>query len=201
MVLASLEERAQKPIAQLFDLIAGTSTGGILALALTKPNPVGKPQYSARRLIQLYEKEGERIFPQSIFTRLRMLENEKFPASGIEGVLNDYFGETRLSRALTEVLVTSYEIEQRRPYFFKRSKAIADPERRDFLMKHVARATSAAPTYFEPLKLPTKDITDYYALIDGEFLRTTQRCVPMLRPKPFTQRQRSFSSSRWEREN
>lgn len=167
MVLAEIEDRTAKPICELFDLIAGTSTGGILALGLTKPDSNGKPEHTAANLARLYEKEGKKIFPQSIFSSIRSLKDEKYPSEGIESVLEQYFGETRLREALTDVLISSYDIELRRPYFFKSKKAKLEPKRRDFLMKKVARATSAAPTYFEPLKLETNDLSDYYPLIDG----------------------------------
>lgn len=91
---------------------------------------------------------------------------EKYPADGIESVLDRYFGTTRLKDALTEVLVPSYEIERRVPFFFKSRYAKEKPEY-DFPMKTVARATSAAPTYFEPVQIITDDGLDYYALIDG----------------------------------
>ena len=51
IILSRIEEKTLKPIAELFDLIAGTSTGGLLALALTKPSPDSIPQYSAKKLI------------------------------------------------------------------------------------------------------------------------------------------------------
>src|SRR3712207_7174060 len=63
-ILAEIERRTGKRIFELFDLIAGTSTGGILALGLTKPNPQ-KPteaHYSAEKLIDLYREEGEQVF-------------------------------------------------------------------------------------------------------------------------------------------
>lgn len=167
MILAEIEQITSKPIAELFHLIAGTSTGGILALGLTKPNRAGKPEHSAANLVRMYEKEKNRIFPQSSFTKIRNLQDEKYPSDGIERVLQEYFGETMLGEALTDILIPSYDIELRRPYFFKRTKAINTPDCHDFPMKKVARATSAAPTYFEPLKLEINDLTDYYALIDG----------------------------------
>ena len=55
IILAEIEERTEKRVADLFDLIAGTSTGGILALGLTKPNEERKPQYAARDLVDLYK--------------------------------------------------------------------------------------------------------------------------------------------------
>ena len=55
VILSEIERRTAKPTAQLFDLIAGTSTGGILALALCKNGGNGNPQYSATQLIDLYD--------------------------------------------------------------------------------------------------------------------------------------------------
>jgi len=79
---------------------------------------------------------------------------EKYPSKGIEEVAHQYFEDVPLAEALTEVLVTAYEIEHRGPWFFKRRHARDDnSEGDDFLMREVARATSAAPTYFEPIQL------------------------------------------------
>ncbi len=175
-ILAEIERQTGQSISELFDLIAGTSTGGILALGLTKPGINGKPQYQAKDLIQLYGKEGNQIFDAGVFNAfdgildkmnaapIEMLVSRKYSSQGIESVLTKYFGDTNLSEALNEVLITSYDIEKRKPYFFKRYQAIAS-KNCDFPMKCVARATSAAPTYFSPCKLKVAD--SYYALIDG----------------------------------
>ena len=157
MVLAEIERRTSKTTSELFDLVAGTSTGGILALGLTKPGEGGKPEYSAKRLIELYETEGGKIFSIPVWHRLRSgwgVAEEKYPSEGVEEVAKRYFEKVYLAEALTEVLVTAYEIERRGPWFFKRRHA-RDKNREgdNFLMRDVARATSAAPTYFEPLQL------------------------------------------------
>jgi patatin-like phospholipase/acyl hydrolase len=169
LILAEIERRTKRPIAELFDLIAGTSTGGIIALGLTKPGAGNKPQYTAQEIAQLYETDGSTIFSRSIWHRIyaagSFLE-EKYPSSGIESVLDRYFGQTRLKEALTNVLISSYELEQRFPFFFKSSRAKQRGDY-DFPMQKVARATSAAPTYFEPLKLEAGGNPGYYALIDG----------------------------------
>src|SRR5215211_3541103 len=112
MVLSEIEKRTGKPISGLFDLIAGTSTGGILALGLAKPGDDGKPQYTAEKLINLYETEGGRIFSRPIWHRLHAVGNlaeEKYPSKGIEEVSREYLGNARRAEALTEVLVTAYE--------------------------------------------------------------------------------------------
>ena len=153
MVLAEMERRTGRPTCQLFDLIAGTSTGGILALALTKPKD-GKPEFPAESLVALYEDEGANIFARS---RWRALLDSwlyaKYPADGVEEVLGRYFGAARLEEALAPALISSYELERRSPFFFKSAKAKADPASHGFLMKDAARATSAAPTYFPPALL------------------------------------------------
>lgn len=170
LILAEIEKRTGKPVAKMFDLIAGTSTGGILTMALTRPGARGKPRFTAERVVDLYEKEGKRIFSRSIWHRIHAVGNlleEKYPSKGLEKVLKEYLGATRLKDSLTETLVTAYEIEDRVPWFFARHKARKRPGTHDFPMTQVAHATSAAPTYFEPVKIQTKNGRDEYALIDG----------------------------------
>ncbi len=169
VILSEIEDRTKKPISHLFDLIAGTSTGGILALGITKPNEEGKPEHKAEDMVRLYEDHGPEIFHQSLFRKINNLGSildEKYPSENIEKVLSRYFKNSFLNEALTNVLVTGYEIERRSAFFFKSKMAKTD-KKRNFLMRDVARATSAAPTYFEPEKIQTEDLAEYFALIDG----------------------------------
>jgi len=170
MILTEIEKRTGKRIAELFNLIAGTSTGGILALGLTKPGPDNNPAYSAEELVELYDDKGPHIFSRSVWHRIRAMGNaveEKYPSDAIEKILDQYFGDAVLSQAIADVLVTSYEIEQRRPFFFKSHKAKKNPEEFDYLMRDAARATSAAPTYFEPNRIGISGPLERLALIDG----------------------------------
>ena len=169
MLLAEIEDRSHQPIARLFDLVAGTSTGGILALGLTIPKLPSARLYSAREFVEMYEREGRRIFSRSLWHRLTSFDNlhhPKYSTAGIEDVLGQYFGEARLRDAATRVLITSYEVERSFPFFFRSSKARERADY-DFPARDVARATSAAPTYFKPMKMPTGTIEDHYTLIDG----------------------------------
>jgi patatin-like phospholipase/acyl hydrolase len=169
IVLAELEHATGKPVAETFDLVAGTSTGGILALALTMRAEDGAPAWSAEQLIALYEEEGTRIFDRSVWDKVRSgggLTDEKYPPEGMREAFRTYMGEARLSEALTEVMVTAYEIEQRTTFFFKSSKAREDP-REDFLIRDAAQATSSAPTYFEPVRLEREGALPSAALVDG----------------------------------
>jgi hypothetical protein len=172
LILEEIERRTSKPISKLFDVIAGTSTGGILSLALTKPMPSQPtlPQYSASDLVALYEHQGHRFFPKS---RLRGLRNwvygSKFPARGLSALLHEQFGETKLSDALTDVTIAAYDIENRRGFFFKSHKARQDELKGayDFLMRDCARATSAAPTYFRPAEVQPLEDDEVWHLVDG----------------------------------
>jgi predicted acylesterase/phospholipase RssA len=169
MLLAEIERRTQRPIAQLFDLVAGTSTGGIIALGLSIPKSPGAPLYSAQHFVEMYEHEGPRIFSRSLARNLFTIDSltwRKYSSNGIESVLAEYFGDSRLRDAVTDVLITSYEIERRFPFFFKSRSARTRPDY-DFLARDVARATSAAPTYFEPMKISSGTNSNYYYLIDG----------------------------------
>jgi uncharacterized protein len=171
-ILAELEALTGQPICRLFDFVAGTSTGGILALALTVPDGSGAPRYRAADLGRIYLEHGREIFSRSLWHRVSALDNlldERYPSKGIEGVLQTYFGDARLKDTLLPVLITAYEIERRAPFLFRTRYARTPPragEVFDFPLWQVARATSAAPTYFEPCKIAGAG-KDYYALVDG----------------------------------
>ena len=178
VLLTEMEKRTGKDVYSLFDLIAGTSTGGILAAGLVAPasldhEPASRgPKFKASDLLALYEEHGKDIFRRSFCDKITSLwgwADEKYPNDGIEAVLESYFGNAELKDALTEILVTSYEIEERQPYFFKSRKAKENPQERNHFLRDVARATSAAPTYFEPAEIRTvgAPATRTRYLVDG----------------------------------
>lgn len=168
MVLADLEARTGRRVHELFDLIAGTSTGGVLALALTSAGKEGLPA-TAQDLLGLYVEEGPKIFDRSVFDRIRSVEgaiDEKYPSAGVEEVLGRYFGDVRLRDALTPVMVTAYETRLRSPFFFRSQRAKDDPAY-DYPVRDAARATSAAPTYFEPPLVTNDSSGEQWSLVDG----------------------------------
>jgi uncharacterized protein len=168
-VLTDLETRTGRATAELFDLIAGTSTGGILALGLTVPGEQRRPAHRASDLVELYVGEGPNVFHRSIFDRIRSLEgaiDERYPADGLERVLRSALGEAPLSEALTDVLVTAYDTDRRQPFFFRSSRARGDAAF-DYPMHVAARATASAPTYFEAARVVNQTSGDEYSLVDG----------------------------------
>jgi uncharacterized protein len=169
LILSEIEKRTNRSIASLFDLVAGTSTGGILALGLTVPKSPDATLYSAEQMAEMYEREGKRIFSRSALRTVFACDNltwMKYSSIGIEQVLLEYFGDARLRDCGTDLLIPSYELERRLPFFFRSANARQRPDY-DFAARDVARAASAAPSYFEPVRLLTGSPDQHYTLIDG----------------------------------
>lgn len=164
---------AGRPIWQLFDLIAGTSTGGILALGYAKPveRKDGRGEssvdgMSTTDMVQLYRDEGPKIFSNQHSWR-SLIRGPRYTSANLGKILKSKFGHHRLKDAIVEVLVTSYDLAHRRPKMFTRWQANVDVSQ-DCSMYHVALATSAAPTYFPPFLVNDNSLViDKHGLIDG----------------------------------
>ena len=177
-VLVALEEKIQKKsnnpgarIVNYFDFFAGTSTGGILTCLLLCPDEFNPrmPKFSAKEILELYQKYGSNIFKASILRKLlnyKSLFSEKYRAKPLEDILENYFGNVRLSQLLKPCLITAYDIQERKAHFFASHDYSKKGNCSDFYLKDLCRATCAAPTYFEAAFL--KSLSGFrYALIDG----------------------------------
>lgn len=163
IVLTEIERRSGRRIWELFDLIAGTSTGGILACALCAPDPL-----PASEVVKLYEEEGPDIFSRSLFQRIRSADgllDEKYDGGALDRALKRFLQEKLLSQTKPDIIAPSYDTNEPGPYFFKTTDARLSPDD-DFPLNVVARATAAAPTYFEPVG------TGKRALVDGGVFAT-----------------------------
>ena len=164
LVVAHLERKMGAPASELFDLIVGTSTGGILALGLALQDHEGQPLLAAKSMAALYERHGAEIFERSLWRKLRTaggLFEEAYSHEALEKILHKYFGDKRMGDCGTPVMVTSYDIERRKTVFLKSWH----PDHSELLCAEASRATSAAPTYFEPVNLQWAEQSA--TLIDG----------------------------------
>jgi uncharacterized protein len=177
VVLTALESKLQAKyndaslkIGDCFDIIAGTSTGGILTTALLCPdeNNANKPKYSALDALNLYMTRGEAIFDISFWQKVKSkggLTDEKYSNAELLEALDDYFGDTKLSELIKPCLLTSYDIRNRKTVFFNQMDALKN-KFDDFFVRDLAYSTAAAPTYFECAHI--KSLTNIpYTLIDG----------------------------------
>lgn len=163
--LAEFEKRTGKPICELFDLIAGTSTGGLLAAGLALPDENGSPKYTAQQMLAAYFEDGSSIFHKSLFRQIMTLGGligPKYSGRPLEKTLASYLGDARLHEVLTELLIPAYDMASSTPWFFKTSYArqTRTPAGNPLLVE-VVRATTAAPTYFPPLSM------EGHCMIDG----------------------------------
>ena len=164
LVVAHLGHETGAPASELFDLIVGTSMGGILALGLSLQDRQGGSLLAEKRMVALYERHGAKIFERSLWRKLRTaggLFEEAYSHEALEKVLHKYFAHKRMGDCGTPVMVTSYDIERRKTVFLKSWH----PDHRELLCAEASRATSAAPTYFEPVNLQWAEQTA--TLIDG----------------------------------
>jgi patatin-like phospholipase/acyl hydrolase len=195
LLLQEMERRTSKPIPELFDLVVGTSTGGILALALTAPRTGDR--FTPADLVKLYETQGGRIFapwPQTndavklaedVIERVlhipapdphtpglplswtRAILHPKFGGDGIEAALREVLGTATLADIKSPyVAVTCYELETRALRLLRSWEAATTPSA-DFPVWQAARATSAAPVFFPPATITTADGQATVHCVDG----------------------------------
>jgi len=155
ILLVDIERRTGKQIWELFDLISGTSTGGIIALALTVKGPDGRARYTAAQVLKLYLQMGPVLFRKHILDEIRpyTFGGSKYPDSNIDPVLIEFFGEATLGESLTKVMIPTCDRGEKQMRFYK-SWTEKD---RNVKVRLIARGTSAAPLYFQPTRIPQEN--------------------------------------------
>ncbi len=187
-ILVHLEKKLQEmdnnpsaKLADYFDMIAGTSTGGILTCIYLCPDKAGskKPRFTASEAVSLYMDRGDDIFDISLWQKIRSaggVTDEKYSAKELEDALKDYLNGLKLSELIKPCLITSYDIRNRRAHFFTQHDATKNKSW-DYLVREVARATSAAPTYFETARVKAMDNITYPLIDGGVFANNPTLCA------------------------
>ena len=109
----------------------------------------------ADRLAALYEEEGPQIFDASLLktiTSLGGVIDERYDSRELVKSLQRHLGDTRLGEAVTGILVTVYDLDARQALVLRRDDQVS--------MVDAAHASSAAPTYFEPVRLGARTLID-----------------------------------------
>ncbi|CAF3576080.1 unnamed protein product [Rotaria socialis] len=163
--LAELERRTKRSVASLFHMIAGVSTGAIVAAGLCAPsseNPF-EPRYKAVDIVKLYETRSNEVFqraPTWIPSPLwQFCQDVKYTDSGRQDLFSEYFGNMRLSHALTDLVIPAVKSDGRQTHLFNRHNCRANTHR-DHFLREVLMCTTAAPTYFRPYILGDSHFVD-----------------------------------------
>ncbi|KAM1089006.1 hypothetical protein ACFX19_017045 [Malus domestica] len=190
-ILAFLESELQKldgedaRLADYFDVISGTSTGGLVTAMLTTPDENNRPLFAAKDIKDFYLTESPKIFPQktgSLFPHIakiiKRLTGPKYNGNYLHGLVRQKLGEKKLHQTLTNVVIPTFDIKNLQPTIFSSFEvhfllftALAKHKPPfDALVSDICIATSAAPTYLPAHYFETKDHNGNvreFNLIDG----------------------------------
>ncbi|XVE89963.1 hypothetical protein DITRI_Ditri20bG0038600 [Diplodiscus trichospermus] len=181
-ILAFLETQLQKldgenaRIADYFDFIAGTSTGGLVTAMLAFPNENNRPIFAAKDINRFYLQESPHIFPQepeqphqlvAIWIERAALA-PKYDGLYLHKMIKEMLGNRRLSQTLTNVIIPSFDIKLLQPIVFSTLKARRD-DSEDAPLADVCISTSAAPYFLPPyyFEIKTSKGSKKFNLVDG----------------------------------
>ena len=147
-IIAEIEKITKKSVVELFDGIAGTSTGGIIACLLTMPNPKNPnmPLYSAQDLLDIFTARREEFF-QSKWQSCHGLFKTRYKTTSLKNLLKSLLGNNQFSERLLPTVVVTHNL------ITNEERLISSNDSEDFFSWSVALATSAAPTYFKPQRI------------------------------------------------
>lgn len=162
-------------LADYFDVISGTSTGGLIVAMLSAPNKENRPLYAAKEIVPFYLENCPKIFPQTrglcapAVKIIKVLTGPKYDGKYLHKLIEDKLGETKLHQTLTNVVIPAFDVSKLQPTIFSSYKVSTSPVL-DAKLSDICIATSAAPTYFPGYYFRNKDAQgkwEDFNLIDG----------------------------------
>ena len=170
LLLQEIEKRTTLHIPDLFDVIAGSSTGGILAATVSIPYKQTKtPKYTTKDIVKFYYEFGEEIFKRSLWYKIKTgwgLWAPKYSSTGITNTINRLIGDEKICESLTNIVITTYDLEKSEPFII----SSFNPDHQQAYLRCAVRGTTSVPTYFSPYK--TKINGRVLSLVDGSAFAT-----------------------------
>ena len=193
-VLRQRTGNSEHKIADSFDLIAGTSTGAILAGIYLCPGEDGRPKYSASDALKLYIENGEFIFKRGMpwkFRTLLGLLGPKYSNQNLKILLTNYLGNLKINEFVKPCLITSYDMGRGSPAIF--TSWIGRASSHNIYAKDALLASAAAPTYFPPVRIESKRDNKNYNnsfFIDGGVFSNNPSMCAVAEALKFTENHR-----------
>lgn len=157
-ILATLEEASGQRTAELFDVLTGTSTGGIIAVLLSLPGEDGRPRYSAKELVNFYRSFGTDVFSvpgfYSAFT-LNGIVGPKFPRIGLREKIVNRIGDVHMADLVKPVWFPSYADTLGLPFYFRSRQVPSSevPGSDEYYVADTLIAATTVPGIFMPVQV------------------------------------------------
>jgi hypothetical protein len=148
-LLKELERQAETPCHQIFDLVAGTSTGGIIAGLIATG-------HTAAEIESLYVSFVTKVFTRRDLFANQFLNPPAFSKANFREIIKKTIGDVRLCEACDktgiDLLITSHDVAEGEETFFSYLHERPDNCYARVLLRAAMEATMSAPTYFTPLE-------------------------------------------------
>ncbi len=167
--LKELSVRTGKDIHELFDLVIGTSAGGLTAIAIAC-------KFNTDMILDLFKKGSVEIFPHSFMRDISTgngMFRPKYSRDSLDKLLNKYFGDKLLSESELPICIPSYNLDEATSKIWFSPDAVKS-KKFDAKLKDIAGATSAAPTYLPPKEFYDMDGNIHHEIDGGIFLNNPQ---------------------------
>ncbi|XP_039120679.1 patatin-like protein 2 [Dioscorea cayenensis subsp. rotundata] len=159
-ILSFLEAQLQEldgedaRLADYFDVISGTSTGGLVTAMITAPNDKKRPLFAAKDIKAFYLEHSPKIFPQpnwgflgEAFSIVKRLGGPKYNGKYLHKIIKEKLGNLKLHDTLTNIVIPTFDIKQLQPTIFSSYEVKNNNSSMDADLCDICISTSAAPTY------------------------------------------------------